>query len=108
LWPATARADRVDRALVPPSQTQYATPLIEREARKVGYQTCVSYDVDSIDYTDPRPAAVVSNVLASVRCGSIFSMHFGHPGTVAALPAILRGLAQRKLRSVTLTDLLLS
>ena len=32
-----------------PSQTHYATPLIEREARKIGYQTCVSYDVDSLD-----------------------------------------------------------
>ena len=42
-----------------PSQTQYATPLIEREARKAGYQTCVSYDVDSLDYTDPGPDAVV-------------------------------------------------
>ena len=34
-----------------PSQTRYSTPLIEREARKAGYQTCVSYDVDSLDYT---------------------------------------------------------
>jgi peptidoglycan/xylan/chitin deacetylase (PgdA/CDA1 family) len=90
-----------------PSQTQYSTPLIEREARKVGYRTCVSYDVDSLDYTDPGPDAVVANVLRSVRRGSIVSMHLGHPGTVTALPAILRGLAKRKLRPVTLTELLL-
>jgi peptidoglycan/xylan/chitin deacetylase (PgdA/CDA1 family) len=90
-----------------PSQTHYATPLIEREARKVGYQTCVSYDVDSLDYTDPGPGAVVANVLGSVRRGSIVSMHLGHPGTVTALPTILRGMARRKLRPVTLTDLLL-
>ena len=50
-----------------PSQTQYATPLIEREARKAGYQTCVSYDVDSLDYTDPGPDAVVPP--CSARCG---------------------------------------
>jgi peptidoglycan/xylan/chitin deacetylase (PgdA/CDA1 family) len=91
-----------------PSQTHYATPLIEREARKVGYQTCVSYDVDSLDYTDPGPDAVVANVLGSVRPGSIVSMHLGHPGTVTALPTILRGLARRKLRPVTLTELLLA
>jgi peptidoglycan/xylan/chitin deacetylase (PgdA/CDA1 family) len=89
-----------------PSQTHYATPLIEREARKIGYPTCVSYDVDSLDYTDPGPDAVVANVLGAVRPGSIISMHLGHPGTVTALPAILRGLAKRGLRPVTLTELL--
>jgi peptidoglycan/xylan/chitin deacetylase (PgdA/CDA1 family) len=89
-----------------PSQTQYATPLIEREARQAGYQTCVSYDVDSLDYTDPGPDAVVATVLGSVRPGSIVSLHFGHSGTVTALPAILRGLASRRLRPVTLTALL--
>ena len=89
-----------------PSQTQYSTPLIEREARKAGYQTCVSYDVDSLDYTDPGPDAIVSTVLGSTRPGSIVSLHLGHPGTVTALPAILRGLASRGLRPVTLTGLL--
>jgi peptidoglycan/xylan/chitin deacetylase (PgdA/CDA1 family) len=89
-----------------PSQTQYATPLIERQARQAGYQTCVSYDVDSLDYTDPGPDAVVATVLGSVRPGSIVSLHFGHSGTVTALPAILNGLASRGLRPVTLTALL--
>ncbi len=89
-----------------PSQTQYATPLIERVARKAGYQTCVSYDVDSLDYTDPGPDAIISTVLGSTRPGSIISLHLGHPGTVTAMPAILRGLASRRLRPVTLTELL--
>jgi peptidoglycan/xylan/chitin deacetylase (PgdA/CDA1 family) len=89
-----------------PSQTQYATPLIEREARKAGYQTCVSYDVDSLDYTDPGSDAIISTVLGSTRPGSIISLHLGHPGTVTAMPAILRGLASRRLRPVTLTELL--
>lgn len=91
-----------------PSQTQYSTPLIEREARKAGYRTCVSYDVDSLDYTDPGPEAIVSAVLAKTRPGSIVSLHLGHSGTVTALPAILRGLARRRLRPVTLTGLLSS
>ena len=91
-----------------PSQTQYSTPLIEREARKAGYRTCVSYDVDSLDYTDPGPDAIVATVLAKTRPGSIVSLHFGHSGTVTALPAILRGLARRGLRPVTLTGLLIS
>jgi len=89
-----------------PSQTRYATPLIERSARRAGYQTCVSYDVDSLDYTDPGPDAVVSTVLGEARPGSIISLHLGHPGTVTALPAILSGLARRSLRPVTLTEML--
>jgi peptidoglycan/xylan/chitin deacetylase (PgdA/CDA1 family) len=89
-----------------PSQTQYATPLIERAARKAGYPTCVSYDVDSLDYTDPGPDAVVATVLSSARRGSIISLHLGHSGTVTAMPAIVRGLARRRLRPVTLTELL--
>ena len=89
-----------------PSQTQYSTPLIEREARKAGYPACVSYDVDSLDYTDPGPDAIVSTVLGLTRPGSIISLHLGHPGTVTALPAIVRGLARRGLRPVTLTELL--
>ena len=89
-----------------PSQTQYSTPLIEREARRAGYRTCVSYDVDSLDYTDPGPDAIVSTVLGKTRPGSIVSLHLGHSGTVTALPAILRGLARRRLRPVTLTGLL--
>jgi len=89
-----------------PSQTRYSTPLIEREARRAGYRTCVSYDVDSLDYTDPGPDAIVSTVLGQTRPGSIVSLHLGHPGTVTALPAILRGLARRGLRPVTLTGLL--
>jgi peptidoglycan/xylan/chitin deacetylase (PgdA/CDA1 family) len=89
-----------------PSQTRYATALIERAARKAGYRTCVSYDVDSLDYTDPGPEAVVATVLGSVRRGSIVSLHLGHPGTVTAIPAVLHGLARRGLRPVTLTGLL--
>ena len=89
-----------------PSQTQYATPLIEQQARKVGYPTCVSYDVDSLDYTDPGPDAVVSTVLSKTRPGSIVSMHLGHSGTVAALPSVVRGLTSKGLRPVTLTELL--
>ena len=89
-----------------PSQTRYATTLIEQAASKAGYQTCVSYDVDSLDYTDPGPDAVVATVLGSVRPGSIISLHLGHPGTVTALPTILHGLAGRRLRPVTLTELL--
>ena len=65
----------------------------------------MSYDVDSLDNTDPGPDAIVSTVLGSARPGSIVSLHRGHSGTVTAWPGIVRGLASRGLRPVTLTDL---
>jgi peptidoglycan/xylan/chitin deacetylase (PgdA/CDA1 family) len=89
-----------------PSQTQHATETIQAQAAKVGYRTCLSYDVDSLDYTDPGAEAVVRNTLSAVGNGSIVSLHFGHSGTVTAMPALLDGLRQRGLRPVTMTEML--
>jgi peptidoglycan/xylan/chitin deacetylase (PgdA/CDA1 family) len=88
------------------SAARRATPLVRRLARGAGYPTCLSYDVDSRDYTDPGRRAITGNVLRAVRPGSIVSMHLGHPETPAAIPAILNGLNRRGLRAVTVTELL--
>jgi peptidoglycan/xylan/chitin deacetylase (PgdA/CDA1 family) len=88
-----------------PSGTPRSTSTIRAAARSAGYVRCVSYDVDSLDWTDPGPDAVVRRVLDQVRPGSIVSLHLGHAGTVAALPRILGGLATRRLRPVTLSAL---
>jgi peptidoglycan/xylan/chitin deacetylase (PgdA/CDA1 family) len=87
-----------------PSGTPQSTATIRDAARKCGYPVCVSYDVDSLDWTDPGASAVVARVLDEAKPGSIVSMHLGHAGTVQALPAILSGLAERKLRPVTVTQ----
>ncbi|WP_371784964.1 polysaccharide deacetylase family protein [Streptosporangium subroseum] len=89
-----------------PSATQQATPLVRRLSARVGYRTCLSYDLDSRDHTDPGPAAIVSTVLDNVRPGSIVSLHLGRPGTAKALPEILDSLRRRRLRAVTVTELL--
>jgi peptidoglycan/xylan/chitin deacetylase (PgdA/CDA1 family) len=89
-----------------PSQTQHSTPRIQAQAARAGYATCLSYDVDSLDYTDPGTDAVVRNTLQAVENGSIVSLHFGHSGTVTAIPALLAGLRTRGLRAVTMTELL--
>ena len=88
-----------------PSQTQYSTPLIRAQATRAGYRTCLSYDLDSLDYKDPGVNVIVNTTLGAVRNGSIVSMHFGHAGTVTALPRVLDGLRQRGLRPVTMTEL---
>ncbi|MEU2714945.1 polysaccharide deacetylase family protein [Streptomyces sp. NPDC007205] len=89
-----------------PSRSPTASPLVARLARAVGYPHVLSYDVDSLDYTRPGAAAVTRNVLAEVRSGSVVSLHFGYPDTVAALPDLLHELGRRNLRAVTTTELL--
>ena len=91
-----------------PSQTQHATSTIRTQARRAGYATCLSYDLDSLDYTDPTPAAVVNNVLSQVANGSIVSMHCGHAATIAAIGPILDGLRARGLHAVTMSELVLA
>jgi peptidoglycan/xylan/chitin deacetylase (PgdA/CDA1 family) len=89
-----------------PSQTRFATATIKAQAAAVGYRTCLSYDVDSLDYTDPGATAVVRNTMSAVRPGSIISLHFGHEGTVAAMMPLLRGLREQGLGPVTVSDLI--
>jgi peptidoglycan/xylan/chitin deacetylase (PgdA/CDA1 family) len=90
------------------SGSVHSTALVRRLAGAAGYPVCLSYDVDAVDWMDPGPAAVRRNVAAGVRPGSVVSLHFGHPGTVTALPGILADLDRRGLRAVTATKLLAS
>jgi peptidoglycan/xylan/chitin deacetylase (PgdA/CDA1 family) len=89
-----------------PSGTATSTATIRTAATAAGYARCISYDVDSLDYTDPGAAAVRTRTLNAVTGGSIVSLHLGHAGTVEALPGILDGLAAKKLQAVTVTRLL--
>lgn len=89
-----------------PSGTQYSTALIRKTAQKYGYNKCISYEVDSHDYQDPGKAAVISNVMKSVKNGSIVSLHFGHQDTIDALPTLLEQLRSKGLTPVTLTQML--
>jgi peptidoglycan/xylan/chitin deacetylase (PgdA/CDA1 family) len=70
------------------------------------YRYVLGYDVDPLDYQNPGTDAVTSRVLDNVKAGSIVSLHFNHPGTIAALPAILDGIHQRGLTPVTASKLL--
>ena len=64
----------------------------------------LSDDVDPQDWTDPSAAAVRAGV-AQAAGGSIVSLHFGHPGTVEALPGILDDLQARGLQAVSASTL---
>jgi len=89
-----------------PSGTQYSTALIRQTALKYGYKKCISYDVDSHDYQDPGKAAIVKNVMSTVKNGSIVSLHFGHQDTIDALPTVIEQLHAKGLTPVTLSTML--
>jgi peptidoglycan/xylan/chitin deacetylase (PgdA/CDA1 family) len=88
-----------------PSQTQHASPAVVAQARRAGYETVLSYDVDPLDYQDPPAPTTVERFLAQVHPGAVVSLHLGHPGTVTALPAMLDGLHRRGLAAVTASQL---
>ncbi|NUP49541.1 MAG: polysaccharide deacetylase family protein [Catenulispora sp.] len=88
-----------------PSQTQHADPMLVAQARRAGYRTVLSYDVDPLDYQDPPSTAIADRLLGAVRPGAVVSLHLGHRDTVDALPAVLAGLKSRGLAAVTASEL---
>ena len=87
------------------SSAQTATQLELVQAGAAGYSRVLSYDIDGLDWKDPGPM-VIRKAVSTATAGSVVSLHLGHQGTVAALPAILTDLSARGLRPVTATDLL--
>src|SRR5262249_19753289 len=81
-------------------------PVVLEAAGGAGYPVVLGFDVDPLDYDDPGSAAVAQRTLASVRAGSVVSLHFDHQGTIDATPAILDGLVARGLTPVTASRLL--
>lgn len=71
-----------------------------------GYAVVLGYDVDPLDYQSPAPDVIAQRVLGGAKPGSVVSLHFGYPNTLAALPAILDGLSARGLTPVTASKLL--
>jgi peptidoglycan/xylan/chitin deacetylase (PgdA/CDA1 family) len=70
--------------------------------------TPVGWDVDPRDWEATDPGVVERRVLGDVREGRIVLFHDGEKGevTLAALPAVLRGLEARGYRLVTVSELL--
>jgi peptidoglycan/xylan/chitin deacetylase (PgdA/CDA1 family) len=87
------------------SSAQNSTPLIRAVAGSLGYRTCLSYDIDGLDWMDPS-VATVRQAVATASAGSVVSLHLGHPVTIAALPGILDDLTARGLAPVTASRLL--
>jgi peptidoglycan/xylan/chitin deacetylase (PgdA/CDA1 family) len=70
----------------------------------------VLWSVDTFDYTQPGTRQIVRRVLAGAKPGAIVLMHDGggnRSQTLAALPAIVRGLRSKGYTLVTVPQLLL-
>jgi peptidoglycan/xylan/chitin deacetylase (PgdA/CDA1 family) len=70
----------------------------------------VLWSTDTSDYTLPGVGAIVQSALAGAHPGAIILMHDAggdRSETIAALPAIIRGLRKRGLEPVTIPRLLL-
>ncbi|HUR75441.1 MAG TPA: polysaccharide deacetylase family protein [Sporichthya sp.] len=65
----------------------------------------ILWDVDPLDWKYRNSDRVYRSVMSQVRPGSIVLLHDIHPTTVAAMPRILRALANRGYTFVTVSEL---
>ncbi len=73
-------------------------------AGSAGYKHLVMWDVDPGDWRGYGSGTIAANTLSRVHSGAIIGLHV-RPATMAALPAILRGLRARGYTSVSLQEL---
>ncbi len=74
-------------------------------AAAAGYRYTVVWDVDTRDWTNPGPSAIVSRAVQPATAGSIILLHV-KPQTARALPLIIRGLRNRGLTPIGLDELI--
>lgn len=89
-----------------PPGGNYNQTLIARANQKG--QTVVLWNIDPKDWMPSHAQAghLARHVLAHARPGSIILLHEGKPATLAALPAIIKGLRSRGYELVTVSELL--
>lgn len=93
-----------------PSDTANGTDSPSAEVLKLAgsasYPIVLGYDVDPLDFQDPGAKTVSQRAIDALHPGAILSLHFGHPGTIAALPAILDAIDAKGLTAVTASTML--
>ncbi|WP_338819257.1 hypothetical protein MTCOM_06710 [Moorella thermoacetica] len=80
-------------------------PNLLAAAGDVGEKT-VTWSVDPRDWSNPGPQAIIQRVMANVRDGSIILLHEAHPGTLVALPGLIKELRDRGYEIVTVSELI--
>ncbi len=74
-------------------------------ASDLGYRT-IMWTIDSLDWTNPGPEAIINRVLSNIQNGAIILMHQAARDTPIALPTIISRLSQDGYRMGTVSDIL--
>jgi peptidoglycan/xylan/chitin deacetylase (PgdA/CDA1 family) len=73
--------------------------------QEFGYKIAL-WDVDPLDWRRPGPAAVCNRIVKNARAGSIILAHDIHPGTIEAMPCVLKELEGKGFKFVTVSELI--
>lgn len=67
---------------------------------------CIQWDVDSLDWKNPVPDAIVKRVTSQVKPGSIVLFHNGAKNTPTALPSVIEALQSQGYQIVPVSQLI--
>ena len=73
--------------------------------QEFGYKIAL-WDVDPLDWRRPGPSVVCSRIVKNTRAGSIVLAHDIHPGTIDAMPCVLKELENKGFKFVTVSELI--
>ena len=73
--------------------------------QEFGYKI-VLWDVDPLDWRRPGPNVVCNRIVKNTRAGSIVLAHDIHPGTIDAMPCVLKELEAKGFKFVTVSELI--
>ena len=73
--------------------------------QEFGYKI-VLWDVDPLDWRRPGPKVVCNRIVKNTRAGSIVLAHDIHPGTIEAMPCVLKELEEKGFKFVTVSELI--
>ncbi|MEV4017456.1 polysaccharide deacetylase family protein [Nonomuraea angiospora] len=101
------RTDQAIRAVtgVVPRLVRPPYGALNATVRRQTGRPMVLWSVDTLDWRFRSSATVARRALRSVRPGSVILFHDIHPTTVRAIPRVLRKLAARGYRFVTVSQL---
>src|SRR5258708_10032098 len=73
--------------------------------QEFGYKV-ILWDVDPLDWRRPGPNVVCIRIVKNTRAGSIVLAHDIHPGTIDAMPCVLKELEAKGFKFVTVSELI--
>src|SRR2546423_15451826 len=73
--------------------------------QEFGYKI-ILWDVDQLEWRRPGANVVCNRIVKNTRAGSIILAHDIHPGTIEAMPCVLKELEAKGFKFVTVSELI--